>query len=156
MPSCADLPEKAEKLLREFGVEELPGRLLFRHDSLWLTTAPEIPEGVRVHSVGVRLLRVQTHGLKPTSFGLMVLGERITARRVELSREELRELLLGRALKKPGLPQGYVALCLEGEVIGCGEVRGETLRCQIPLGRRQELLIALAQEERGKASSAKA
>lgn len=148
MPSYADLPEEAEKVLRDFGVEEIPGRLVFRHDAFWLTTAPEVPEGVRVHSVGVRLLRVQDHGLKPTSFGLMLLGERIKARRVELSREELRELLLGRPLKKPGLPQGYVALCLAGEVLGCGEVRGDTLRCQIPLGRRQELLVALAQEER--------
>lgn len=153
MPSFVDLPEEAEKLLREFGVEELPGRLVFRHDSFWLTTAPEIPEGVRVHSVGVRLLRQKARGFKPTSFGLMILGELIKARRVEVSREELRELLLGRALKKPGLPQGYVALCLEGEVIGCGEVRGETLRSQIPLGRRQELLIALAQEDQGKARS---
>ncbi|MGB9861783.1 MAG: hypothetical protein ACPLRP_05620 [Candidatus Bipolaricaulaceae bacterium] len=148
MPYSAEFSEEVKKLLREFGVEELPGRLVFRHEAFWLTTALEIPENVRVHAVGVRLIRVQPHGLKPTSFGLMVLGARVRRRRVELSKEELKELLLGRTLRKPGLPQGYVALCFEGEVLGCGEVRGENLRCQIPLGRRQELLIALAYEER--------
>lgn len=148
MASCAEFPEEVQAFLRAFGVEEYPGRLVFRHGAFWLTTAPEIPEGLRVHAVGVRLLRVQPHGFKPTSFGLMVLGERVRARRVEVSREELRELLLGRSLKKTGLPQGYVALCLGGEVLGCGEVRREILRCQIPLGRRQELLVAVAAGER--------
>jgi len=135
-------------MFQEFGVEELPGRLVFRHKAFWLTTAPEIPEKVRVHAVGVRLARVQSHGLKPTSFGLMALGKLVRKRRVEVSREELKELLLGRALRRPGLPEGYVALSLEGEVLGCGEVRGELLRCQIPRGRRQELLVALAYEEK--------
>lgn len=147
MPSCVDRTE-AEKYLRKFGVEEVPGTLVFRHAAFWLTTAEAIPEGVKVHAVGIRLLRVQGHLLKPTSFGLMVLGPRVKNRRVELTRQELRELLLGRPLKKPGLPHGYVALCLDGEVLGCGEVRGETLRGQIPRARRQELLIVLAQEAR--------
>lgn len=146
MPSYEDLLEEARRHLEEFGVQELPGRLVLRGDSLWLTTAPEVPEDVRVHSVGVRLFRIQNHGLKPTSFGLMLLGARIKKRRVELTRAEVQELLSGRTLRRPGLPQGYVALCLEGEALGCGEVRGESLRGQIPLGRRQELLIALAQE----------
>ncbi len=149
MPSSADLPEGVERLLEEFGVEELPGRLVFRHGAVWLTTAPEIPEELRTHAVGVRLCRVQAHGLKPTSFGLMILGERVRTRRVELSREDLRELLLGRPLRRTGLPQGYVALCLGGEVLGCGEVRGEMLRSQIPRARRQELLVALAAEGYG-------
>lgn len=146
MPSYEDRLEEAKALLREFGVEEVPGRLEVRGESVWLTTAPDWPEGVRVHATGVRLLRQQKHGLKPTSFGLMLLGPRITRRRVELSREELRELLLGRALAKEGLPEGYVALCLEGEVVGCGEVRGRALRSQIPRARRQELLVVLAHE----------
>jgi len=145
LPFYAD-PSEVEKLLREFGVEEIPGELLFRHDAFWLTTAKEMPKGVKIHAVGIRLVRVQKIGLKPTSFGLMFLGPRIKNRRVELTREELRELLLGHPLRKPGLPQGYVALSLEGEVLGCGEVRGEVLRCQIPRARRQELLIVLAQE----------
>ncbi|MCS7240232.1 MAG: hypothetical protein NZ651_03185 [Candidatus Bipolaricaulota bacterium] len=151
MPSYADQIKEALQYLRMFGVEEVSGQLILRHGAFWLTTASEIPEGVNIHSIGVRLLRAQEHGLKPTSFGLMLLGPKVKSRRVEVSRRELRELLLGRGLRKPGLPQGYVALCLDGEVLGCGEVRGEVLRCQIPLGRRQELLNVLTHEEKRRA-----
>lgn len=146
MPSCEELLEEAQAALREFGVEEPPGRLVVRGDSVWLTAAPDWPSDVRVHSVGVRLFRSQKHGLKPTSFGLMLLGPRITKRRVEVNAEELEQLLLGRSLPKSGLPEGYVALCLGGEVLGCGEARGGKLRCQIPRARRQELLVVLAHE----------
>lgn len=150
MPSLEDRTKEAAAYFRDlFGVEGLPGRVVGRGDSWWLTTAPDVPEGVKVHSLGVRLLRVQEKGLKPTSFGLMLLGDRITARRVELTREEIVPLLHGRSLRGEGLPAGYVALSLEGEVLGCGHVRDGVLRCQIPRGRRQELLTVLQAESRG-------
>lgn len=150
MPSSDEQANEALTYFRErFGVEELPGRVVERGDSLWLTTAPEVPEGVRVHSLGVRLLRRQKGGLKPTSFGLMLLGDRIRAQRVNLSRSDLESLLQGRTLTRKDLTPGYVALCFEGDVLGCGHVKGGLLRCQIPRGRRQELLIALEAARRG-------
>lgn len=149
MPSSDDRDNVALALLREeFGVEELPGRLVCRSGDWWLTTAPDLPQGVRVHALGVRLLRAQARGLKPTSFGLMLLGDRIRKRRVELTREELLALLHGRPLVREGVPPGYVALCLAGEVLGCGHVKGGVLRGQIPRGRKQELLTALQAELR--------
>jgi len=150
LPSSDEQANEALTYLREhFGVEELPGRVVERGDSLWLTTAPEVPEGVKVHSLGIRLLRKQKKSLKPTSFGLMLLGDRIRAQRVNLSRSDLENLLQGRTLTRKDLTPGYVALCFEGDVLGCGHVKGGLLRCQIPRGRRQELLIALAAERRG-------
>jgi len=150
LPSSGDLARQAFDYLREnFGVEELPGRVVERGDSLWWTTAPEVPEGVRVHSLGIRLLRRGEKGFKPTSFGLMLLGDRVRKRRIDLSRAELKALLQGRSLDCDALPSGYVALCLEGEVIGCGQVKGGRLRSQLPRGRRQELLIALEAARRG-------
>ena len=150
MPSSDEQANVALTYFRErFGVEELPGRVVERGDSLWLTTAPEVPEGVKVHSLGIRLLRKQKKSLKPTSFGLMLLGDRIRAQRVNLSRSDLENLLQGRTLTRKDLTPGYVALCFEGDVLGCGHVKGGLLRCQIPRGRRQELLIALAAERRG-------
>jgi len=150
LPSSGDRTSQADHYFREqFEVKELAGRTVFRGDSWWLTTAPEVPKGVKVHSLGVRLLRLQERGLKPTSFGLMLLGPSIRKRRVELTREELLALLLGHPLRKEGLPSGYVALCLEGEVLGCGQVKGGVLRCQLPRARRQGLLVALQAESRG-------
>lgn len=46
---------RSRQFRRAFGVEEYPGRLVFRPEAFWLTTAPEIPEGLRVRAVGVRL-----------------------------------------------------------------------------------------------------
>ena len=150
MPSSDEQANEALTYFRErFGVEELPGRVVERGDSLWLTTAPEMPNGIKIHSLGIRLLRKQKKGLKPTSFGLMLLGDRIRAQRVNLSRSDLENLLQGRTLTRKDLTPGYVALCFEGDVLGCGHVKGGLLRCQIPRGRRQELLIALAAERRG-------
>lgn len=148
MPCCKDQIEQAQALLREFGIENVPGKLVVRGDSIWLTMAEDWPKEIRIHALGIRLFRVQPHGLKPTSFGLMLLGPKITRRRVELSRQELHELLLRQVLPKDGLPEGYVALCLDGEVLGCGEVRDGKLRSHIPRARRQELLVVLAQEEK--------
>ncbi len=150
MPSSDEQANEALTYFRErFGVEELPGRVVERGDSLWLTTAPEMPNGIKIHSLGIRLLRKQKKSLKPTSFGLMLLGDRIRAQRVNLSRSDLENLLQGRTLTRKDLTPGYVALCFEGDVLGCGHVKGGLLRCQIPRGRRQELLIALAAERRG-------
>ena len=150
MPSSDEQANEALTYFRErFGVEELPGRVVERADSLWLTTAPEMPNGIKIHSLGIRLLRKQKKSLKPTSFGLMLLGDRIRTQRVNLSRSDLENLLQGRTLTRKDLTPGYVALCFEGDVLGCGHVKGGLLRCQIPRGRRQELLIALAAERRG-------
>ena len=151
MRSSDEQANEALTYFRErFGVEELPGRVVERGDALWLTTASgELPEGIPTIAMGVRLLRRHGRGLKPTSFGLMLLGDRIRAQRVNLSRSELEALLQGRTLTRKDLPPGYVALCFEGDVLGCGHVKGELLRCQIPRGRRQELLTALSAARRG-------
>jgi len=149
--SLDDRADEALSYFRErFGVDELPGRVVERGDALWLTTASgELPEGIPAAAMGVRLLRRGERGLKPTSFGLMLLGDRIRDRRVNLSRHELEALLQGRTLTRRDLTPGYVALCFEGDVLGCGHVKGGLLRCRIPRGRRQELLNALEAARRG-------
>jgi len=139
----------ARGYLRErFGVEELPGRVVERARGLWLTTADLVPEGVKVHSVGVRLFYLQGKVLKPASFGLSFLGERIRRRRVEVTLEELERLLLGQAVEKPTAPEGYVALAYRGDVIGCGKVKEGKLSAEISKARRRELLSALPWEKR--------
>ena len=135
-------------LREEFGVEELPGRLVCPSGDWWLTTAPDLPQGVRVHALGVRLLRAQARGLKPTSFGLMLLGDRIRKRRVELTREELLALLHGRPLVREGVPPGYVALCLAGEVAGLRPCKGRGATGADPPGPQAGAATALQAELR--------
>ena len=119
MPSFEDRTAEAAAYFRdEFGVEELPGRVLYRSGTYWLTSSPELP-AAPVHAAGIPLLREQRGGLKPTSFGLSRLGALIGRGRIELTRDELSTLLLRRALPREGQSR-YVALVYEGEVLGCG------------------------------------
>ncbi|MGC9529398.1 MAG: methyltransferase RsmF C-terminal domain-like protein [Candidatus Bipolaricaulaceae bacterium] len=146
MPSYDDRTEEALAFLAaHFGVVDLPGLVVEPDGDLWLTTAGEPPASVPCRAIGLRLLRRLPGGLKPTSFGLMALGDRIRRQRVELSPRQLWTLLHGRPLPYHGdASPGYVALCLNGEVVGCGLLQGGHLRCQIPTGRRRDLLNAMS------------
>jgi NOL1/NOP2/fmu family ribosome biogenesis protein len=92
---------------------------------------------------GLRALRIQPDGLKPTSVFLVHLGDWITSSRIEVDRDALRRLASGQPLPSDR-EDGYVALSYRGDVIGCGQVRRGALRAVIPTGRRRELLEALA------------
>lgn len=109
---------------------------------IWGTTgAPPASIAARRPS-GLRVLRRTPTGLKPTSAFLTHLGPRVTAARVVLSSPEMEALLLGRRLEVEE-PEGYVALCLGADVVGCGRVGDGRLQAVIPTGRRRELLLAL-------------
>lgn len=109
-----------------------------RSGDIWL-----ISDGMELEdefmAAGIRLLRDTGIGLKPTTYGLQVLGEAITERRVELSRDELEELVFDRERLDCPLSNGYVALVFRDTVIGCGLVTGKGLQTQIPKGRAQDL-----------------
>lgn len=150
MPSSGSWDEAARGYLRErFGVGELPGRLVERARGLWLTTADFVPRGVKVHSVGIRLFYLHGRGMKPASFGLSFLGDRVREGRVEVDLDELEAILLGRGVEKPGLPEGYVAVVYRGDLIGCGRVKQGKLFAEISKARRRELLAAVPWERRG-------
>ena len=115
-----------------------------RRDEIWACrSAP--PSGLDFdRPSGLRALRRQGAGFKPTSTFLAVLGDRITASRIDLDRESLRQLLLGQRLAWPSdVADGHVALCFRGDVLGCGRLGHGRLHALIPTGRRRELLAAL-------------
>lgn len=94
-------------------------------------------------AAGIRLLRDTGIGLKPTTYGLQLLDDAVTERRVELSREELERLVFDRETLDCRLSNGYVALVFRDTVIGCGLVTGEGLETQVPKGRAQDLSAML-------------
>jgi NOL1/NOP2/fmu family ribosome biogenesis protein len=119
-----------------------------RREEIWACSSV-LPAGIEPERPsGLRALRRRTDGLKPTSTFLIALGDRITASRVDLDANGLRRVLLGQRIPSDRI-DGYVALCFRGDVIGCGRIRGGSLRALIPTGRRQELLGALAADPRG-------
>jgi NOL1/NOP2/fmu family ribosome biogenesis protein len=146
--------EEALRLFEQrFGVtRESLADLTFieRREEIWACSSVPPPGIEPDRPSGVRALRRQADGLKPTSAFLVALGDRITASRVELDADALRRVVLGARIPSP-LQQtdGYVALCFRGDVIGCGKARGGSLQALIPTGRRRELLDALAADPRG-------
>ena len=151
MPGSENL--KAEVLAyfeAHFGVaHEMLAPLVFQEkdDEIWATSAI-LPPGIYCkRPPGLRILRRSPIGLKPTSTFMQLLGERITASRIEIEEiEELRRLVLGQAIQISH-SDGFVALSFCGDVLGCGAVREEKLRVLIPPARRKALLDVLLIEE---------
>ncbi len=94
-------------------------------------------------AAGIRLLRDTGIGMKPTTYGLKLVGDAITERRVELSREDLEALVFDRERLDCPFSNGYVVLVFRDTVIGCGLVTGRGLETQIPKGRAQDLASML-------------
>jgi hypothetical protein len=114
-----------------------------RDREIWAAGALLPPGITSKRPPGLRILRRTPIGLKPTSTFLQLLGERITASRVEIEDvAELRRLVLGRAIRAY-CPDSFVAISFRGDVLGCGMVKEEKLKALIPAGRRQALLDAL-------------
>lgn len=123
-----------------FGVDPAdaePLVLIERSGDYWLAS-PHPVEG-DVETRGFRFVRVQQIGLKPTTYALQFLGDRIMKNRVSLSRQQLQALLDGEMVEADADSEGYVALVYEGRVVGCGMYRNGTVSTRIPKGRAQHL-----------------
>jgi len=149
--SNAPCREEALHLLESvFGVarSHLTDFCFYEHnDEVWVVGNGPPVEIAAQRPAGLRAFRRMPRGLKPTSVFLVVLGERITQSRVEVSTGQLRTLLLGSRLE--GFPkEAYVAISYRGDVVGCGRTHHGTLQALIPTGRRRELLDILDASER--------
>lgn len=95
-----------------------------------------------VETYGIRFIRVQDIGLKPTTYALQILDKHIEKNRVELSRSDFVSLLEGDHVTvwdAEGLTKGYVAIEYMGRVMGCGMYQNSIISSRIPKGRAQEL-----------------
>jgi len=106
---------------------------------IWITSVLP-PSGLRPRRPpGLRALRRAPAGLKPTSAFLVSIGPVVTASRLSLDADAVRQLLLGRRIPCSH-SDGYVALAHDGPIFGCGLVADGIVHCLIPTGRRRELL----------------
>jgi len=146
-------------LFERFGIpdEAFHGLNFFESsESIWVTSADlDIANAIgNVISVGIRLAHIIDGRFKPTSYALMWLQPYITSSIVQVEVQELTQLLLGQPVKaRFDCARGYVAIAFEGDIIGCGFYTGEELLCEMPKGRRAELLDALYCERKLRAKS---
>ncbi|WEL19343.1 Ribosome biogenesis protein, NOL1/NOP2/fmu family [Candidatus Nanohalococcus occultus] len=126
-----------------FGVEraDLPHLEIERRSGdYWLVPKDSVEE-YETEVSGLRALRDLDIGLKPTTYLIQLLGDKVQKNLVELSREEFRKLLAREEMIPRDLEEeGYVALRYRGLVVGCGYFKGGVVSSRVPKGRSNELL----------------
>ncbi|MFB6213162.1 MAG: hypothetical protein ABEJ07_01185 [Candidatus Nanohaloarchaea archaeon] len=110
---------------------------------LWLVSEGLVT-GLDVETYGIRFIRIMDVGLKPTTYGLQLIGRYIQDNVVELERQELVKLLRREEMVEGEMEsKGYVALRYEDRVIGCGFYKNGKVSSRVPKGRGKELLDIL-------------
>jgi NOL1/NOP2/fmu family ribosome biogenesis protein len=102
---------------------------------------PEVMEfdAVRPMRRGIRLARVYPYSLKPTTFGMQVLGGQATRNVIDVSDEQAKMLINGGALSTDvEAGNGFVLLRWRGFVVGVGLYKRPVLKSQIPRFRPVE------------------
>lgn len=135
--------EEAWNYLKErFGVEreELSGyRLKERSGDIWILSR-DLDTDLEAETEGFRFIRVTGRGLKPTTYALQFLGDRISRNVVELEKRELLKLLRREEMIDAELEdEGYVTLKYGERIVGCGMYRDGVVSSRVPKGRGKEL-----------------
>ncbi|MFB6145809.1 MAG: hypothetical protein ABEJ99_04895 [Candidatus Nanohaloarchaea archaeon] len=118
--------------LKGFRIEEIAG-------DYWLISR-DLETDYETKTRGIRFVRRTGRGLKPTTYGIQFLGDRIDRNIVELEEDEIEGMLM-----RTGMPgrdmdeKGYVALKFRGKMLGCGFYMDEKVSSRIPKGRAKEL-----------------
>ena len=131
---------EAESYLQDrFGVDTSGLTLRQVNGDYWLTSPKQ--STLEFKTEGVRAIRVMDIGLKPTTYLLQLIENRIEKNVTEVSYEELEILAKEEGLiQKDMNDKGYIALKFDGRVIGCGFYMDGLISSRIPEGRMKELL----------------
>ena len=133
---------KAEEYLRSRFEADTSDLMLKKvNGDYWLTSSEN--SDLEFETEGIRAIRVMDIGLKPTTYLLQLLDDRINENIAEISEEELKVLEEGGMIQREMSGKGYVALKFQGRVIGCGFYMDELISSRIPEGRMTELVDSL-------------
>lgn len=143
-------------LVDRFGIpaSELQNAVLFKHRQSWwlLQKSPStsLPSKLKVSMVGLKAFQKVGAFVKPTTRLIQALGSKATRSRLELSGEELHELLRNGRMDLPAsdLKDGYVILSLGDYVLGLGLLIRGKLQSQI--ARKHLKYYGVEQEPEGR------
>lgn len=116
-----------------FGAE-VDGGFYYNGDYWYCREPQEIYE-----TNGIRAVRDMDIGLKPTTYFLQLIEDRVSKNRVELDRKEFEALLNREMIERDLESKGYVALFFEDRCFGCGFYKDGLISTRIPQGRAEEL-----------------
>jgi len=131
-----------EYLNDRFGIKKeelLSYKIIKKSGDFWLTSNEEEPD-FEYETVGIRFLRDTGKYIKPTTYGLQILGDKIKSAKIHVSETELVTLLDGDMIERElGIEKGYVAIEYEGRIVGCGLYKDELVSSRVSTGRADEL-----------------
>ncbi len=94
---------------------------------------------VRPMRRGIRLARIYPYSVKPTTFGMQVLGGQATRNVVDLTDEQAKLLINGGSINtEVEANNGFVLLGWRGLIVGVGFYKRPVLKSQIPRFRPVE------------------
>jgi NOL1/NOP2/fmu family ribosome biogenesis protein len=134
---------RVRELSERFGIprEALDRLVAVEDQETVFVGTPEVMEfdAVRPMRRGIRLARVYPYSLKPTTFGMQVLGGQATRNVIDVTDEQVKSLINGRALSTDfEADNGFVLIRWRGLVVGVGFYKRPVLKSQIPRFRPVE------------------
>lgn len=103
-----------------------------------------MPDDRRVVSVGLLVARAAGKGIKPTTNLFQTFGKLITRNALELDRESTIAYAKGEDLEldtAPPATDGYVLLRYRNTQLGCGLLKGKSVRNMLPKAKRLEISL---------------
>lgn len=86
--------------------------------------------------VGIRIVRGNLYGPKPTSTILQILSNKISKNRIEISRKDLLSFFNREEFDQNDddekMSEGHIAISYEGRVIGCGKLKDGIISSEFP------------------------
>ena len=132
------------QLHAQFGIKELPGKIVMRGEERLFFFTGEIDEdGIRkleqsapIEKVGVYFAKLINEEIKLTIEGTQLLKEQITKGIFQINDSQAEEWMMGRELNlKSGL-KGFVVMKNNDDYLGCGKASQEKITNFIPKSRR--------------------
>ena len=132
------------QLHAQFGIKELPGKIVMRGEERLFFFTGEIDEdGIRkleqsapIEKVGVYFAKLINEEIKLTIEGTQLLKEQITKGIFQINDSQAEEWMMGRELNlKSGL-RGFVVMKNNDDYLGCGKASQEKITNFIPKSRR--------------------
>lgn len=117
-----------------FKIEEISG-------DYWLLSE-KLETSYDTKTEGIRFIRKTGRGLKPTTYAIQFLGQKIGKNIVDLDEDEIEGMLPRTEMAERSdeeWSKGYVALRYRGKMLGCGFYMDGKVSSRIPKGRSKEL-----------------
>lgn len=133
-----------QKLNQQFGIKEIPGKIVMRGAERLFFFTGEINEAeirkiediIPIEKIGVYFAKLINDDMKLTIEGTQILHSQINKGIFEINDTQAEEWMMGRELSiKTGL-RGFVVIKNRSDLLGCGKASQDKITNFIPKSRR--------------------